>query len=49
MALARAATTHGLSSKGVTSDWIEEMSSFVKSIDRKHMLTIGLEGRVLRP
>ncbi|MFS7893552.1 putative mannan endo-1,4-beta-mannosidase [Helianthus anomalus] len=45
MALARAATTYGLSSKGVTSvDWIEEMSSFVKSIDRKHMLTIGLEG-----
>ncbi|KAJ9562902.1 hypothetical protein OSB04_008062 [Centaurea solstitialis] len=25
-------------------DWIEEMSSFIKSIDRKHMLTIGLEG-----
>ncbi|XP_052178926.1 mannan endo-1,4-beta-mannosidase 2 [Diospyros lotus] len=25
-------------------DWIEEMSSFVKSIDKKHLLTVGLEG-----
>ncbi|KAK4398054.1 Mannan endo-1,4-beta-mannosidase 5 [Sesamum angolense] len=25
-------------------EWIEEMSSFVKSIDRNHMLTVGLEG-----
>nr|GLL22897.1 mannan endo-1,4-beta-mannosidase 2-like isoform X2 [Ipomoea trifida] len=25
-------------------DWIEEMSTFVKSIDRNHLLTIGLEG-----
>ncbi|XP_016469865.1 mannan endo-1,4-beta-mannosidase 2 [Nicotiana tabacum] len=25
-------------------DWIEEMSTFVKSIDRKHLLTVGLEG-----
>ncbi|KAM7492246.1 hypothetical protein LguiA_035167 [Lonicera macranthoides] len=25
-------------------DWIEEMSTFVKSIDQKHLLTVGLEG-----
>ncbi|CAA2986783.1 mannan endo-1,4-beta-mannosidase 2-like [Olea europaea var. sylvestris] len=25
-------------------DWIEEMSYFVKSIDRNHLLTVGLEG-----
>ncbi|KAF8409264.1 hypothetical protein HHK36_005338 [Tetracentron sinense] len=25
-------------------DWIEEMSSFVKSIDKNHLLTVGLEG-----
>ncbi|KAL2457957.1 Mannan endo-beta-1 [Forsythia ovata] len=25
-------------------DWIEEMSTFVKAIDRKHLLTVGLEG-----
>ncbi|XP_057455656.1 mannan endo-1,4-beta-mannosidase 2 [Lotus japonicus] len=25
-------------------DWLEEMSSFVKSIDKKHLVTIGLEG-----
>ncbi|CAK9171085.1 unnamed protein product [Ilex paraguariensis] len=25
-------------------DWIEEMSTFVKSIDSKHLLTVGLEG-----
>ncbi|KAL2245721.1 mannan endo-1,4-beta-mannosidase 2-like [Sesamum indicum] len=25
-------------------DWIEEMSAFVKSIDRNHMITVGLEG-----
>nr|AYP70955.1 beta-mannosidase 2 [Actinidia deliciosa] len=25
-------------------DWIEEMSTFVKSIDKKHLLTVGLEG-----
>ncbi|KAL8512056.1 hypothetical protein ACS0TY_018496 [Phlomoides rotata] len=25
-------------------DWIEEMSTFVKSIDRNHLLTVGLEG-----
>ncbi|XP_022862509.1 mannan endo-1,4-beta-mannosidase 2-like isoform X2 [Olea europaea var. sylvestris] len=25
-------------------DWIEEMSNFVKAIDRKHLLTVGLEG-----
>lgn len=25
-------------------DWIEEMSMFVKSIDSKHLLTVGLEG-----
>ncbi|CAN4087240.1 unnamed protein product [Withania somnifera] len=25
-------------------DWIEEMSTFVKSVDRKHLLTVGLEG-----
>uniref|UniRef100_A0A5B6Z2K3 mannan endo-1,4-beta-mannosidase n=1 Tax=Davidia involucrata TaxID=16924 RepID=A0A5B6Z2K3_DAVIN len=25
-------------------DWIEEMSTFVKSIDKNHLLTVGLEG-----
>ncbi|BBG99466.1 Glycosyl hydrolase superfamily protein [Prunus dulcis] len=25
-------------------DWIEEMSAFVKAIDKKHLLTVGLEG-----
>lgn len=25
-------------------NWIEEMAAFVKSIDKKHLLTIGLEG-----
>lgn len=25
-------------------DWIEEMSVFVKSIDKKHLLTVGVEG-----
>ncbi|KAM4103887.1 hypothetical protein ACJW30_06G112700 [Castanea mollissima] len=25
-------------------DWIEEMSAFVKSIDKNHLLTVGLEG-----
>ncbi|KAL6329915.1 hypothetical protein AAG906_039830 [Vitis piasezkii] len=25
-------------------DWLEEMSAYVKSIDKKHLLTIGLEG-----
>lgn len=25
-------------------DWIEEMSTFVKSIDRNHLITVGLEG-----
>lgn len=25
-------------------DWLEEMSAFVKSIDKRHLLTIGLEG-----
>ncbi|XP_058209043.1 mannan endo-1,4-beta-mannosidase 2-like [Rhododendron vialii] len=25
-------------------NWIEEMSMFVKSIDKKHLLTVGLEG-----
>lgn len=25
-------------------DWIEEMSAFVKSIDKKHLVTVGLEG-----
>ena len=25
-------------------DWIEEMAGFVKSIDKKHLLTVGLEG-----
>jgi len=24
--------------------WIDEMSSFVKLIDKKHLLTVGLEG-----
>lgn len=27
-----------------SQEWIEEMSSFVKAIDKKHLLTIGLEG-----
>jgi mannan endo-1,4-beta-mannosidase len=25
-------------------EWIEEMSGFVKSIDKKHLLSVGLEG-----
>ncbi|XP_038981326.1 mannan endo-1,4-beta-mannosidase 2-like isoform X1 [Phoenix dactylifera] len=25
-------------------DWIEEMAAYVKAIDRKHLLTVGLEG-----
>ncbi|KAL8228530.1 hypothetical protein R6Q57_016116 [Mikania cordata] len=25
-------------------DWIEEMSAFIKKIDNKHLLTVGLEG-----
>lgn len=25
-------------------EWFEDMSEFVKSIDHKHLLTIGLEG-----
>ncbi|RAL41687.1 unnamed protein product [Cuscuta campestris] len=25
-------------------EWIEEMSSYIKSIDRRHLLTVGLEG-----
>uniref|UniRef100_A0A1D1XMG2 mannan endo-1,4-beta-mannosidase n=1 Tax=Anthurium amnicola TaxID=1678845 RepID=A0A1D1XMG2_9ARAE len=25
-------------------DWLEEMSGFVKSLDQKHLLTLGLEG-----
>ncbi|KAH9792464.1 Mannan endo-1,4-beta-mannosidase 2 [Citrus sinensis] len=25
-------------------DWIDEMSAFVKSIDKKHLVTVGLEG-----
>ncbi|GAB4824924.1 Mannan endo-1,4-beta-mannosidase 2 [Ancistrocladus abbreviatus] len=25
-------------------DWIEEMSAFVKSIDKRHLVTVGLEG-----
>ncbi|GMH11065.1 hypothetical protein Nepgr_012906 [Nepenthes gracilis] len=25
-------------------DWIKEMSAFVKSIDKKHLVTVGLEG-----
>ncbi|KAL3645464.1 Mannan endo-1,4-beta-mannosidase 2 [Castilleja foliolosa] len=25
-------------------DWIEEMSAFVKSVDRNHLITVGLEG-----
>lgn len=25
-------------------DWIEEMSTFLKTIDSKHLLTVGLEG-----
>ncbi|KAI8558584.1 hypothetical protein RHMOL_Rhmol04G0106500 [Rhododendron molle] len=30
--------------KNHVKDWIEEMSMFVKSIDKKHLLTVGLEG-----
>lgn len=25
-------------------DWIEEMSAFVKKIDKNHLVTVGLEG-----
>lgn len=25
-------------------DWINEMTAFIKSIDKKHLLTVGLEG-----
>ncbi|KAG9448101.1 hypothetical protein H6P81_014229 [Aristolochia fimbriata] len=28
----------------ILQDWIEEMSRFVKSIDKNHLLTVGLEG-----
>lgn len=27
-----------------SQDWIDEMTSFIKSIDNKHLLTVGLEG-----
>lgn len=29
---------------GSMQDWIEEMAACVKSIDKKHLLTVGLEG-----
>uniref|UniRef100_A0A1J3DAU6 mannan endo-1,4-beta-mannosidase n=1 Tax=Noccaea caerulescens TaxID=107243 RepID=A0A1J3DAU6_NOCCA len=28
----------------ILQDWIDEMSGFIKSIDDKHLLTVGLEG-----
>lgn len=27
-----------------SQDWIDEMTGFIKSIDDKHLLTVGLEG-----
>ncbi|XP_024923090.2 mannan endo-1,4-beta-mannosidase 2 [Ziziphus jujuba] len=32
------------SSGDTLQDWIEEMSAFVKSIDKHHLVTVGLEG-----
>ncbi|KAK4777429.1 hypothetical protein SAY87_017616 [Trapa incisa] len=32
------------SSGDTLQDWIEEMATFVKSIDNKHLVTVGLEG-----
>lgn len=28
----------------VRKDWINKMTAFIKSIDKKHLLTVGLEG-----
>ncbi|KAL3850921.1 hypothetical protein ACJIZ3_012803 [Penstemon smallii] len=33
-----------ISSAPVLQDWITEMAAFVKSLDQKHLVTVGLEG-----